>query len=58
MGYVGLDVRGKSLVVYAVNERKQRVCAGEQAAARAGLRVLVRQIGGGPSWSRLRRAIR
>jgi hypothetical protein len=29
MVYVGLDVSGKSLVAYAVNERKQRVYAGE-----------------------------
>jgi transposase len=48
MVYVGLDVRGKSLVAYAVNERKQRVFTGEQPASRVGLRALVRQIGGGP----------
>lgn len=48
MVYVGLDVSGKSLVAYAVNERKQRVFAGEQPASRAGLRALVRQIGVGP----------
>ncbi|HXF93977.1 MAG TPA: transposase, partial [Nitrospiraceae bacterium] len=45
MVYVGLDVSGKSLVVYAVNERKQRVFAGEQPASRAGLRALLRQVG-------------
>lgn len=48
MVYVGLDVSGKSLVAYAVNERKQRVFEGEQPASRVGLRALVRQIGGGP----------
>jgi transposase len=47
MVYVGLDVSGKSLVVYAVNERKQRVYAGEQPASRAGLRTLLRQVGVG-----------
>lgn len=45
MVYVGLDVSGKSLVVYAVNERKQRVFEGEQPASRAGLRALLRQVG-------------
>jgi transposase len=48
MVYVGWDVRGKSLVAYAVNERKQRVFEGEQSATRAGLRALVRQMGVGP----------
>jgi transposase len=48
MVHVGLDVSGKSLVAYAVNERKQRVCAGKQPASRLGLRALVRQIGEGP----------
>lgn len=48
MVYVGLDVSGKSLVAYAVNERKQRVFEGEQPASRVGLAALVRQIGGGP----------
>jgi transposase len=47
MMYVGLDVSGKSLVAYAVNERKQRVFAGEQPASRAGLRTLLRQVGAG-----------
>jgi transposase len=47
MLYVGLDVSGKSLVAYAVNERKQRVFAGEQPASRAGLRTLLRLVGGG-----------
>lgn len=47
MVYVGLDVSGKSLVAYAVNERKQRVFAGEQPASRAGLRALLRQVGAG-----------
>jgi transposase len=47
MVYVGLDVSGKSLVAYAVNERKQRVFTGEQPAPRAGLRALVRQVGTG-----------
>ncbi|MDF0675730.1 MAG: hypothetical protein P0120_15630 [Nitrospira sp.] len=41
MVYVGLDVSGKSLVGYAVNERKQRVWMGEQPATR-GLWALVR----------------
>ncbi|MDC8446945.1 MAG: IS110 family transposase [Nitrospira sp.] len=48
MVYVGLDVSGKSLVAYAVNERKQRVFEGEQPATRARLRALVRQLGRGP----------
>ena len=48
MVYVGLDVSGKSLVAYAVNERKQRVFEGEQPASRVGLRALVRQVGAGP----------
>jgi transposase len=48
MVYVGLDGSGKSLVAYAVNERKQRVFAGEQPASRAGLRALLRQVGTGP----------
>jgi transposase len=48
MVYVGLDVSGKSLVAYAVNERKQRVFAGEHPASRAGLRTLLRQVGVGP----------
>lgn len=48
MLYVGLDVSGKSLVVYAVNERKQRVFEGEQPATRAGLRALLGQVGVGP----------
>jgi hypothetical protein len=47
MVYVGLDVSGKSLVAYAVNERKQRVHAGEQPATRAGLRALLRRVGVG-----------
>jgi hypothetical protein len=45
---VGLDGRGKSLVVYAVNERQQRVFEGAQPATRAGLRTLLRQVGAGP----------
>jgi hypothetical protein len=45
MVYVGLDVRGKSLVAYAINKRKQRVFEGEQPATRAGLRALLRQVG-------------
>jgi len=48
MVYVGLDVSGKSLVAYAVNERKQRVFEGEQPASRVGLRALLRQVGAGP----------
>jgi transposase len=48
MVYVGLDVSGKSLVAYAVNERKQRVYVGEQPASRAGLRALLWQVGAGP----------
>lgn len=47
MVYVGLDVSGKSLVVYAVNERKPRVFEGEQPASRAGLHALLRQVGVG-----------
>jgi len=46
--YVGLDVSGKSLVAYAVNERKRRVFEGEGPASRAGLRALMRQVGPGP----------
>ncbi len=45
---VGVDVSGKSLVAYVVNERKQRVFEGEQPASRAGLCALVRQMGVGP----------
>lgn len=45
MVYVGLNVSGKSLVAYAVNERKQRVFLGEQPATRAGLWEPVRQVG-------------
>jgi transposase len=48
MLYVGLDVSGKSLVAYAVNERKQRVFEGAQPATRAGLRTLMRQVGASP----------
>jgi transposase len=48
MVYVGLDVSGKSLVGYAVNERKRCVYKGEQPASRVGLRALVRQMGVGP----------
>jgi hypothetical protein len=44
---VGLEGSGKSLVAYAVNERKQRVYVGEQPATRAGLRTLLRQVGAG-----------
>lgn len=47
MMYVGLDVSGKSLVAYVVNERKQCVFKGEQPASRVGLRTLVRQVGAG-----------
>lgn len=47
MLYVGLDVSGKSLVAYAVNERKQRVFEGEQPASRVGLRTLLRAVGVG-----------
>ena len=45
MLYVGLDISGKSLVAYAVTERKQRVFEGEQPTTRAGLRTLMRQMG-------------
>ncbi len=44
---VGLDVSGKSLVAYAVNERKPRVFAGKQPATRAGLGAMLRQVGAG-----------
>lgn len=47
MVYVGLDVSGKSLVAYAVNERKQRVFEGERPASRAGLRALAQAVGPG-----------
>lgn len=47
MVYVGLDVRGKSLVVYAVNERTRGVVQGEGTSSRAGLRALVQQVGAG-----------
>ncbi len=47
MRYVGWDVRGKRLVVYAVNEQKPRGSAGEQPASRAGRRALGRQVGVG-----------
>jgi transposase len=45
MIYIGLDVSGKSLVAYAVNERKQRVFEGERPASRAGLRALMQAVG-------------
>jgi transposase len=48
MVYVGLDVSGKSLVVYAINERKRCVYEGSGVPTRAGLRTLVRQVGAGP----------
>jgi transposase len=47
MVYVGLDVSGKSLVVYAVNERKRCVYEGTGGPTRAGLRTLLRQVGAG-----------
>lgn len=47
MLYVGLDVSGKSIVAYAVNERKRCVFEGERASSRAGLRALVQQVGAG-----------
>jgi len=47
MMYVGLDVSGKSVVGYAVNERKRCVCEGERPASRAGLRALLQDVGGG-----------
>lgn len=47
MVYVGLDVSGKSLVAYAVNERKQRVFEGERSASRAGWRALMQAVGHG-----------
>jgi chloramphenicol 3-O-phosphotransferase len=47
MIYVGLDVSGKSIVAYAVNERKRCVFEGERASSRAGLRALVQQVGAG-----------
>lgn len=47
MVYVGLDVSGKSLVVYAVNERKRCVYEGTGVPTRAGLRTLVQQAGAG-----------
>jgi transposase len=47
MIYVGLDVSGKSIVAYAVTERKRCVFEGEQPASRAGLRTLLRQVGAG-----------
>lgn len=48
MVYIGLDLGGKSLVVHAVNERKQRVFEGDGAASRAGLRALLQRSGPGP----------
>src|SRR5574341_1762029 len=47
MVYVGLDVSGKSLVAYAVNERKQCVFEGERPASRAGVRALLHDVGAG-----------
>ncbi|MEW6246987.1 MAG: IS110 family transposase [Nitrospirota bacterium] len=44
---VGLDISGKSVVGYAVNERKRCVYAGTAAATRAGLRALRQQVGVG-----------
>ena len=57
MVYVGLDVSGKSLVAYAVNERKQRVFEGEQPASRVDCgRWCGRSVGVPSSW-RSRQAI-
>jgi hypothetical protein len=47
MLYVGLDVSGKSLVAYALTERKQRAFEWSGQATRAGLRALMQQIGVG-----------
>lgn len=47
MLYVGLDVSGKSIVAYAVTERKRKVFEGECASSRAGLRGLMHQLGEG-----------
>ncbi len=47
MLYVGLDVSGKSIVAYAVNERKRKVFEGECPSTRAGLRALMKQLGEG-----------
>lgn len=47
MIYVGLDVSGKSIVAYAVHERKRCLFEGEGASSRAGLRALVQRIGVG-----------
>lgn len=44
---VGLDVSGKSLVAYAVNERKRCVYEGTGTPTRAGLRTLLQQVGVG-----------
>ncbi|WP_447973579.1 hypothetical protein [Nitrospira sp. Kam-Ns4a] len=50
MLYVGLNISGKSLVAYAVTERKQRVYDGEVAPTRAGLRALMQRVGRARSW--------
>jgi transposase len=47
MVYVGLDVSAKSIVAYAMTERKQRVFEGSGTPTRAGLRALLHQIGVG-----------
>ena len=47
MLYVGLDISGKSIVAYAVTERKRKVFEGECASRRVGLRALIKQLGDG-----------
>ena len=47
MIYVGLDVSGKSIVAYAVTERKRCVFEGEGPSSRLGLRALLRRVGAG-----------
>lgn len=47
MVYVGLDVSAKSIVAYALTERKRCLFEGSGLATRAGLRALMQRIGGG-----------
>jgi len=48
MLYVGIDVSCKEFVVYAVNERKQKVFDNKIEPTREGLRKLVKDLGEGP----------
>lgn len=48
MIYIGMDVSSKEFVVYAIDQRQQKVFEGRIAPSCAGLRKLVRDLGVGP----------